>query len=110
MPALNGALALTEMNQVALRVGNNLNLNMTGSRDRFFQIDRWIAERRCSFGLSCVESGLQIVFRLDQSHAFTATAVRSLQHHGIAKPGSGVAGFFIGVQGLGGPRHYRNSG
>ncbi len=47
--ALNRAVALEQMHQIAVAVAENLNLDVTGSLDEFFEIDLVLAERRLRF-------------------------------------------------------------
>ena len=73
MPALNGALAFTEMDHVALRVAEDLNLDVSRSLDCLFQVERRVTKSSRSFGLRSLKCGTQI--RLCQSR------VACLCHH-----------------------------
>jgi hypothetical protein len=44
MPALNRTLALSQVDEVAVLIAQDLNLYMAGGLDVLFEVDRWIAE------------------------------------------------------------------
>src|SRR5215212_9682295 len=85
MAALNGTLALAEMDHVAVRVTKYLYLNMPWAFDGFFKVERRVAERRGSFSLSSLKSRTEIGAAGDEAHAFAAATSCCFQHHGIAK-------------------------
>src|ERR1044071_7607834 len=85
MATLNRTLAFAEMDHIAVRVAKYLYLNMAWTFDRLFEVQRRVAERRGSFGLSSFERGTEIGAAGDESHAFATTARRGFQHHGITK-------------------------
>jgi DNA helicase HerA-like ATPase len=83
--SLNRALALAEMDYVAVRVAKDLYLNMPRTLDCFFEIERRVAESRGRFGLGSFKRRTKVVVIVDEAHAFTAATRRRFQHHRIAK-------------------------
>src|SRR5713226_4261721 len=97
MPALNRTLTLAQVHNVAMLIGTQLNLDMPRALDDFLKIDFLIAESRQGLGLSSVERRTQFVFTRHLSHALAPASGRCFQHHGIAKPGGGLARFGKGL-------------
>src|SRR5205085_6042844 len=85
MPALNRTFAFAEMNIIAVRVGEDLNLDVARALDGLFEIDGRVAEGSRRFRLRGRKSSSYLSFTCDQSHAFAAAARRRLEHHGIAQ-------------------------
>ena len=74
--ALHRAVALEEMDDVAVAVAEHLHLDVLGARDVLLQEDRRVAEGALGLALGLVEQTGQFRLLLDHSHA-TATAPES---------------------------------
>ncbi|MGY3295265.1 hypothetical protein ACVWWP_008332 [Bradyrhizobium sp. LM3.6] len=84
MPPLHRAIALAEMNGIAVAVAEHLNLDMTGIVDGAFEDDGGIAERRLRLR-PCTAHGIAEGCSVgDEPHAAAATAGDRLDHHGEA--------------------------
>ena len=74
MPALDGALALEEMHDVAMRVGDHLDFDVTRLLDEAFDIQRAVAERRQGFAPRGADRFAAAAFVRHDPHAFAAAA------------------------------------
>jgi hypothetical protein len=74
MPALDGAFPLTQMNHVAMPVGEDLDLYMTGLWDSFLQVEAIVAEgaKRLPTGRS--QRIFQLILTLHQAHTPSSTS------------------------------------
>ena len=77
MAALNRTFAFAEMNRRAVRVGENLKLDVARIAQVAFQQNRVVAERGQRFALGGVERFVERVRRRDDAHAASAAARRS---------------------------------
>src|SRR5262249_19200396 len=84
MPALDRAFALTQRYRVAFTVGEQLNFDMTRTRQVFFQEEAAVA--KCSFGFagSGPQPPRQLARRLDDSQPASAPAGRSLDQDRVS--------------------------
>src|SRR5262249_52024677 len=74
MTPLDGALAFAEMDHVSVLVRHDLDFDMTGFLDEFFDIAMRYAECICRFGLCGLQCTQQLSPILDDSHTATAPA------------------------------------
>ena len=74
MAALDGAVALEEMNDIAVAVAENLHFDMAGALDQLFEIDLVIAESGHGFALGLGEIALERGVVGDDAHAASAAA------------------------------------
>jgi hypothetical protein len=72
--ALHGAIALVQMQDVPMAVPEDLDFDVFGARDVFFQEHRWIAESATRFALGFVEEVGEISGFMHDAHAATAAA------------------------------------
>ena len=79
--ALQRAVALAEMDGVALAVAEHLDLDVARTRQIFLQIDRIVAERGLGLGARGGERLGQSLRRLGDLHAAAAAAGRRLDQH-----------------------------
>src|SRR4029077_8405939 len=84
VPPLDRALALAQVNDVALRIGENLRLDVSRRSDRLLQIDRAVAERALRLAARQSQRRLQFLWPLHEANALAATTRRRLEHHWIA--------------------------
>ena len=79
--ALHGAVALPEMDGVAVQVGQHLDLDVPGMLDVFLQVDFRVAEGGLGLGLGLLEGRLQGQLVDGHAHAAPAPARRRLDEH-----------------------------
>ena len=91
--ALYGALALAEVDAVAVGVGEELDFDVAGALDEFFEVDFAGAEAAFGFAAGGGEGGFHLGCGGDGAHAFAAAAGRGLEHDGVADLGSDADGF-----------------
>ncbi len=82
--ALHGALALAERDDAAVRVSENLNFDVAGFFQVFFEIQARIAEGVHGFGRSVAPSGRKFGIVGHETHPFSATARDGFEQNGIA--------------------------
>ena len=108
MAALDGAVALVEVNDVAVLVAEDLDLDVFRARDVFFEEDGGIAEGAAGFALGFVEEMGEIGGFVDDAHTATAPAKRSFDDEGEANLLRGLEGLVAvgdGLFGAGKRRH-----
>ncbi len=107
---LDGAVALEQVHKVAMRVAEDLHLDMTGALDQLLEIDLVLAEGRLCLALRRVDVAHQRLLVADDAHAASAAAPGGLQHHRVADPRRQPAhlGHVVGQRI--GRRHHRNAG
>ena len=84
MAALQRAVALVEMDRVAVRVGEHLHLDMARRRDIFLDQHAVVAERILGLALGCFQHGFEIGMLVDAPHPLAAAAGDGLDQHRIA--------------------------
>ena len=84
MAPLNAAVALAEVHDVAVRVGEDLHFDVTRRDERAFEEHFRVAERRERFRARRTQRACEIAVRENESHAAAATARRRLDHEGHA--------------------------
>ena len=85
--ALDRAFALAEIDRVAMRVGQHLDLDMARVDDEFLDEHAVVAERALGLRSGALEAVAQLGFVPGDAHALAAAAGRGLDHHGIADLG-----------------------
>src|SRR5450830_252312 len=93
--ALQRAVAVTQVNGVALAVGQHLDFHVARVGKEFFQIHHRVAERRASFGAGQFGRGDQVFFLVHHAHAATTTATGGLDDHRVADFTADAQGFFL---------------
>ena len=96
MAALHGAFALAEIDDIAVLVGEQLDFDVAGALDQFFEIDLAGAEGARGLVAGRDEGGGQLCRALDGAHALAATAGCCLEHHRIADLFCDLEGLFRG--------------
>ncbi len=81
VPPLHGAIALPEMNRIAVRVGDHLHLDVAGFLDVFLQVDVIVAEGGLRLGLGLLQGGFEGQIVEGDAHAAAAAARRRLDQH-----------------------------
>lgn len=84
MAALNGTVALVEVQAVAVLVGEHLNLHVAWLEHVLFHQHARIAERRLCLTLGRRQGVGQLAFFLDHFHALAAAASAGLEQHRVA--------------------------
>src|SRR6266851_8752601 len=87
MSALNGALALAEVNDVAVMIPEDLNLYVACRLKIFFNVDCGIGEGQLCLLLSSGKSGKQVVVIANYSHATASASSRCFDNHRISDAG-----------------------
>ena len=93
---LQGAVALEQMDDVAVPVAEHLNLDVARLGNVLFNEAHRITEAGLSFSLRAFERGPEIRRFPDQPHALAATARAGLDHHRIADF-VGLGGQHLGI-------------
>src|SRR6266481_885795 len=73
MTPLHGAIALPEMQQIAVVVGKNLHFDVPRARKKFLQENGGIAKGRARFALRFFELAIKLCGTLDDAHAAPAS-------------------------------------
>ncbi len=92
MAALHGAVALPEMDGVAVVVGQDLHFDVPAEFDVFFDVDGGVLEGVFGFGLGLLEAGLEGDVVVGDAHPAAAAAGGGFDDDGIAD----LAGDFQG--------------
>ena len=81
---LDRAVALSEVDDIAVAVGQHLHLNVTGPVDELLHVETGIAEGGLRFPLGGLEQRCELIGAGDQPHPAATTAGGGLDHHGIS--------------------------
>ena len=84
MAALKGAIALPEMNGIAMTVSKYLHLDVTRACNIFFDQNTRVAERTHGFPLRPLQCGIELGMAVYAPHAFAAAAGEGLDDDGIS--------------------------
>ncbi len=84
MTALQGAIALAQGDAVAVLVGQDLNLDVTGAQNQLLQVHIAVAERGKRLVLSGHELAFEVGGVVHFAHALTAAASGCLDEHRVA--------------------------
>ena len=82
--ALDGALALAEGDDVAVLIGQHLELDVPRALDELLHVEVAVAEGVRGLGLRRLVERGQLLLAADDAHAASAAACRSLQDDGKA--------------------------
>ncbi len=82
--ALHGAVALTEVDDVAMRIRQHLELDVARLLQELLHVDLFVAERRAGFRLRDGDGIEQRRFRVHHAHAAATAAAGRLDDHGVA--------------------------
>ena len=93
---LNRAFALIQVNASAVPIAEDLDFDMAGCGDEFFDEDAIVTEAGGCFGFRAFEAFPRTVIVMSNAHAFATAAGGCLDHHGIADF-AGDPGRFIGI-------------
>ena len=83
MSSLNRALALSQMDEIAVLIAEDLNLDVTSGLYILFDVDRWIAEGELRLLLSSRQRGKQLLAVADYAHSAAAATRGCLDDHRI---------------------------
>src|SRR5690606_1891650 len=83
--ALHRALALAEVQYLAVYVGQHLDLDVAWSLEILLDVDAVVAERLPRLALCTLERALHLRRTAHDTHPLAATASRGLEQHGIAE-------------------------
>ncbi len=110
MAALDGALALAEINGVAMLVGQHLHLDVAGIDDGLLDVDFVVSEGALGLALSGLKGRLQFLRGVHQAHAFAAASGSRFQHYREADFFRDLPGLLSGFNSLRSARHEGNAG
>src|SRR5207342_578448 len=82
--ALHRAIALAQVDGVALAVGEHLDLDVARVLEEFLHVHHVVAEGGLRLGLGGVDRGHQRAFFAHHAHAAAAAATRGLDYHRVA--------------------------
>jgi len=85
MAALQRAIAFEEMDEIAVTVADELNLDVAGPLDEFLEEDIGYTERRAGLALCLVDRFIELVGGLSDAHAAAAAPHRRLDDDGVAE-------------------------
>ena len=85
MPALQGAVALEQMDEVAVLIAEQLHFDMAGARDVLFEEHIGDAEGGAGLAAGLLEGVVELVGGQRDAHAAAAAAHRRLDDDGIAE-------------------------
>ena len=84
VPTLHGAVALAQMDRVAVFVGENLNLDMARILKKFFQVDRRVPKCGTRFLAGRIDGIHECSFGVDDPHAASAPSARGFDDHRVS--------------------------
>ena len=84
VPPLDRALALAQVNHVAVAVAEDLDLDVARPVDQLLDVDLRIAERALGFARGVAKGGFEFGFAIHAAHALAAAACHGLQQDRIA--------------------------
>ncbi len=108
--ALNGTVALEEMDDVAMLVAEDLHLDVLGILDIFFEKNGCVAERRLRLGCGALEPLEELLLIAGHAHAAAAAAGGGLDDDWIAGLLGEYQRLFLGVYRLLRAGNHRNAG
>ena len=109
MPPLQRAVALAEMDGVALAVAEHLDFDVARPFQIFLDIDRVVAEGGAGFGARCSQRRAGLVLASHHVHAAAAAAGGGLDDHRIADLARHLVGLRVGGEPAVGAGHDRNA-
>ena len=111
MAALQGAVAVAEVDGVALAVGKHLDFHVARVGQELLQVDHRVAERRAGLGAGQLGRLDQLGLVVDHAHAAPTAAAGGLDDHRVADlAGDRQGGLFIFRQRAVGARHGGDAG
>ena len=84
IPALHGAVALAEVDEISVGIADDLELDVVGIEDEFFEVTIAIAEAGDGFVRRGLEEADEFLFLETRTHAAATTAGGGLDHDGEA--------------------------
>ena len=110
MAALDRAVALAEVDRVALLVGEHLDLDVARVGQVAFEVDGVVGEELLALARGALEGLLQLVGLHRDAEALAAAAARGLDRDRVADLLGDLLRVLDRLDRLGGPRHDRHAG
>ena len=111
VPPLHGAVAVAEIDRVAVLVGKDLDFDVARILEIFLDVHRRVAERGLRFGPGGIDRVEKCGFRVHHAHAAAAAAARRLDDHRVTDLAGDLDDFLrLFRQSAVDPRHDRQSG
>src|SRR5204863_9642881 len=107
--ALERAVALAQVDGIALAVAEHLELDVARVAEIFFDIDGVVAEGALRLGARLADLRFELVWRIDHLHSAAAPARGGLDDQGIAGALGHLLRFGEGLDRPGGARHQRQA-
>ena len=98
--ALHGAFAFSKRDDAAVGVGEDLDFDVAGIFQIFFEIETRVAESVERFGGGIAPGGSEVGIAGNETHAFSAAAGDGFEQYGVAHrlcEGLRLVGFFDGI-------------
>src|SRR5208282_306458 len=109
MAPLHGAIALIEVQKIAVIVGKDLDFEMPRARQIFFEKDAGITERRFCLALGFLKALLEFHLTAYHAHATATAAHSSFYNNRIADRGREFARLRCGADRFFRPRQHRHA-
>ena len=106
---LDGALALAEVDDVVVGVGEDLDLDVPRLGDGALEVDGRVAEGGAGLGARRAQRLREVVLAAHEPHALAAAAHGGLEHHRIADLARDPGGLDVARHGLEGAGHHRHT-
>ena len=94
---LHGAVAFAEVDDIAVHIGHDLELDVVGIFDEFFEINGGVSERFVGFVSGGMVTGDERAIVVGGAHSAATATSGGFDHHGIAHGSGDLEGFFFGV-------------
>ena len=109
MISLNGTVSFSKMDHISILICKNLEFYMTRMFYKVFQIHCSVSECHLRFFLCCLETCLELVRCLCDTHSLSPTAKCCLNDDWITDLTSDLLAFFYGIHRLLASRNNRNT-
>src|SRR5579862_1539654 len=110
MTALDRAIPLAEMADLAILITGHLDLDMTGLFHEFLHVDAVVLERCAGFGLCSIIGPFHILFLPNDTHTFSSATGGSLEDDGVSDVFSHSLSLIQAPQKSFAARYNRNAG
>src|SRR5579884_1208173 len=106
MAALEGAITLEEMDEVAVTITQELHFEMAGAGDEFFQEHIGNTEGGSSLAAGLIQSVIELFGAGSHTHAAPAAAHRRLDYHRKTELLGHLIGLFVALDGRAAGQHW----
>ncbi len=103
MTALQRALTLVQVHDIAVTIGHHLDFDVARLFDELFHEDAIVTEARTRFVCGALETVAALVIVTCDTHAFATTTRAGLEHDGVANVSRDLHGVIAITQHIGEP-------